>query len=80
MTDLGPTTYYLGMEVTRTNDSITVIQMVNIDKLLASHQMTNCNITTTSMFERLYLLPATNDFIPKDADVTAYKHFTGSAQ
>lgn len=78
MTDLGPTSHYLGMEVMRRNDIITIMQIVYIDQLLVIHQMSNCNTTSTPMVEGLYLAPATDDFEPLPADVTAYKHFTRS--
>lgn len=80
MTDLGPTAHYLGMEVTRTNDSIIVTQTVYINQLLASHQMSNCNTSSTPMVEGLSLAPAAEDFTPTQADVTAYRQFTGSVQ
>lgn len=80
MTDLGPTAHYLGMEVTRTDTSITITQTVYIDQLLAGHQMSNCNAASTPMVEGLSLLPAAEGFTPHDTDVTAYKRFTGSAQ
>ena len=54
MTDLGPTAHYLGMEVTRTDTSITVTQTVYIDQLLASHQMSNCNSASTPMIKVSY--------------------------
>lgn len=80
MTDLGPTAYYLEMEVRRTDDSITVTQMVYIDQLLASYPMTNCNTVTTPIVEGLYLLPANNKFIPNNANITTYKRFNRNAQ
>ncbi len=80
MTDLGPIAHYLGMEVTSTNTSITVIQTVYIDQLLTGQQMFNCNTAPTFMVEGLYLLPATKGFTPQDVDVTTYKYFTGSVQ
>lgn len=36
-TDLGPTAHYLGMEVSREDDTITVMQTVYIDQLLDLH-------------------------------------------
>lgn len=80
MTDLGFIAYYLEIEVTCTNNLIIVIQIVYIDQLLASYQMTNYNIATTIMVKKLYLLPAINNFIPKDANITTYKRFTRNAQ
>lgn len=80
MTDLGPSSHYLGMEVMRNNNTITVTQPVYIDQLLAAHQMSNCNTATTPMVEGLCLAPASDDFQPLTADVTAYKRFTGSIQ
>ncbi len=42
-TDLGPKQHYLGMEVSREDDAITVTQTVCIDQLLDTHQISNCN-------------------------------------
>ena len=80
MTDLGPTAHYLEMKVTRIDTSITIIQTVYMNQLLAGHQMSNCNAASTSMVEGLSLLHAAKGFTPHNIDVTAYKHFTGSAQ
>ena len=80
MTDLSPTSHYLGMEVMRNNNTITVTQTVYIDQLLTAHQMSNCNTATTLMVERLCLTPAFDDFQPLPSEVTAYKRFTGSIQ
>ena len=79
-TDLGPTAHYLGMEVSRDDDTITVTQTVYIDQLLETHQMSNCNPVSTPMVEGLCLAPANDDFIPNPKDVSAYKRFTGSVQ
>ena len=79
-TDLGPTAHYLGMEVSRDDDTITVTQTVYIDQLLETHQISNCNPVSTPMIEGLCLAPANNDFIPNPKDVSAYKQFAGSAQ
>lgn len=80
MTDLGPTSHYLGIEVMREHDTITVTQTVYIDQLLAAHQMSNRNTASTPMVEGLCLAPASDDFEPLHADITAYKRFTGSIQ
>ena len=80
MTDLGSTSHYLGMEVMRNNNTITVTQTVYIDQLLAANQMSNCNTVTTQMVEESCLTPASDDFQPLPSDVTAYKRFTGSIQ
>ena len=42
--------------------------------------MFNYNNAFTFMVEVLYLSPVTKGFTPQDANVTDYKHFTGSAQ
>lgn len=62
MTDFGPTSHYLGMEVMRNNNTITVTQTVYIDQLLAAHQMSNCNTATTPMVEGLCLAPVSDDY------------------
>lgn len=43
MTDLGPTAHYLGVEETRSDDTITATRTVYIDQLLAAHQVSNHN-------------------------------------
>ena len=80
MTDLGPTSHYLGMEVMRNNNTITVTQTVYIDQLLAAHQMSNCNTVTTPIVEGLCFNPASDGFQPLPSDVTTYKCFTRSIQ
>ncbi len=80
MTDLGPTSHYLEMEVMRNNSTITVTQTMYIDQLLAAYQMSNCNTVTTPMVEGSCLTPASDDFQPLPLDVTAYKRFTRSIQ
>ncbi len=71
MTDFGPTSHYLGMEVMQNKNTITVTQTMYIDQLLAVRQMSNCNTETTPMVEGLCLTPASDDFQPLSADVTA---------
>lgn len=48
-TDLGPTFYYLGMEILHENDTITITQTVYINQLFAAYQISNCNPACTSM-------------------------------
>lgn len=78
--DLDPTSYYLGMEVFRKNDTITVTQTVYIDQLLDTYQMSNCNLFSTPIVEGTYLAPASEDFIPNTNNASAYKRFTRSVQ
>ena len=78
MTNLGLTSHYLGMEVLRDNDTITITQTMYIDQLLAAHQMSSCNTALTPIVEGLCLAPAFEDFKLLPTDVTAYKCFTGS--
>ncbi len=80
MTNLDPTSHYLGMEIMRMNNTITVTQTVAIDQLLAVYQMFNCNNATKLMVEGLYLALAFDGFESLPVDVTAYKRFTGSIQ
>ena len=56
------------------------MQTVYINQLLAAHQMSNCNTSTTPMVEGLYLAFASKNYEPLLANVTAYKRFTGSIQ
>ena len=68
MTDLGVISHYLAMEVMQNNNTITVTQTVYIDQLLAAHQMSNCNTTTTTMVEGLCLTPSFDNFQPLPTD------------
>ncbi len=77
MTDLGSIVHYLGIEIICTDTSIIIIQMIYIDQLLASYQMSNCNAASTSMVEGLSLLSAAEGFTLYDINITAYKCFTG---
>ena len=80
MTDLGPTSHYLGMEVNISAGEVVITQKTYVEKLLDSHQMSDCNPSPTPMIEGLNLEPGAPDFTPDAADVTAYKKFTGSVQ
>ena len=80
MTDLGPTSHYLGMEVNMSKGAVTITQKTYVEKILQSHQMSDCNPSLTPMIEGLSLQPAPSNFIPDPADVTAYKRFIGSVQ
>lgn len=80
MTDLGPTSHYLGMEVHLSKGAVTITQKTYVESLLDSHQMSDCNPSATPMVEGSCLKPAGPDFAPDPANVTAYKKFTGSAQ
>ena len=80
MTDLGPTSNYLGIEVNLSEGEVIITQKTYVEKILDSHQMSNCNLSPTPMVEVLNLKPGGPDFTPNPADVTAYKKFTGSVQ
>ncbi len=80
MTDPGSTSHYLGMEIHMSEGAVTITQKTYIEKILQSHQMSNCNPSLTPMIEGLGLQPAPLDFIPDPADVTAYIWFTGSVE
>ena len=79
-TDLGPTSHYLGMEVSRGDNIITVTQTIYINQLLNAHQISNCNLSSTPMVEGTNLTPALDDFLTDAKDVLAYKRFTGNVQ
>lgn len=80
ITDLGPTSHYLGIEVLRKEDTITVTQTVYINQFLAAHQISNCNLAYTPMVEGLSLISALEEYLSDPKDIFAYKHFTGSIQ
>lgn len=78
--DLGPTSHYLRMEVLHKGNTITATQTVYIDKLLAAHQMSNCNPVYKPMVEGLCPVPAGEYYVPDPKDISAYQRFTGSIQ
>ena len=78
--DLCSTSYYLGIEVSQGDDTITVTQMVYINQLLNAYKMSNCNPSSIPMVQNINLAPASNDYLPNIKDISAYKQFTGSVQ
>lgn len=72
-TDLGLMAYYLRMEVFQDKETIIVMQIVYIDQLLKTYQMSNYNVVSIPIVERLHLAPVLDDFIPNTNNVLAYK-------
>lgn len=78
--NIRPTSYYLGIEVIRENNTITVMQTIYFDWLLAAYQMPHYNTVSMSMVEELCLVSASDGFEHLPTDVIVYKRFTGSIQ
>lgn len=72
-TDLGLIIYYLKIEVSQQKITITIIQIVYINQLLETHQLSNCNLALTLIVKKLYLTLIIDNFVPDLKDVLAYK-------
>ena len=80
MTDLSLNSYYFSIEVYILVGKVVITKKTYFKKLLKSHQITNCNQSSTPMVEGLNLQPRRTDFTSDPTDVTVYKKFTGSVQ
>jgi hypothetical protein len=75
MSDLGPLSLYLGVEVRQTDGSITLKQTHYAKKILELGGMTDCNPATTPMEERLKL---SKESTAREVDPTLYRRLVGS--
>lgn len=80
MINFGLTFYYFRKKFTQNNDTIIVEQIVYINQLLASHQISNYNTATISKVEGLCLVSTSNDFKLLLKNIITYTHFTKSIQ
>ena len=80
MTDLGPSTTYLGMEITwdLAAKTLTICQRKHIESVLKLHGMENCSSVATPMVSGAILQKAKDQEIPTQELVTAYQSMLGS--
>ena len=80
MTDMGPISTYLGMDISRDLDAktLTISQFKYVRKILADHGLENCSSVSTPMDPGLILTPADPSFIPTPEEHQAYRSGTGS--
>lgn len=57
MTDLGPTSHYLGMEVHMSKGALTITQKTCVEKIFESHQISDCSLSPTPMIDGSSLEP-----------------------
>ena len=75
MSDLGPLSYYLGIEVEQTGQGISITQRTYVDKILKKASMTGCNPCSTPMEPRLKL---SKNCTNPPVDATLYRSIVGS--
>ena len=76
MTDLGPAKRFLGLEIGRSGDSITLGQQAYIEAILHRFNMQDANTVSTPVCHKIRL-----DAIPaneKQADIALYQSIVGS--
>jgi transposase InsO family protein len=78
MKDLGPATHYLGMEIVRTDTTITLRQTSYIDQVLKRYGMENCKPVSTPIDPNVRLGKADDEYVPSKEDVTAFQSMLGS--
>ena len=74
MSDLGPLSYYLGIEVKQGKDAITLGQRAYAEKLLECGGMADCKPSATPMEERVKL---TKQSTAAKVDATRYRSIVG---
>jgi hypothetical protein len=75
MRDLGPLSFYLGIEVHQDDSGITLRQTAYTKRVVELAGLTDCNPALTQMEERLKL---SCDSTTEEVDATQYHHFVGS--
>lgn len=79
--DLGPTTFYVGMRVTRTDGAVALSQRAYIEDLLLRHGMQDCRPATTPLPGGWSVATATSDAAGGDlldaAGATQYRSIVG---
>jgi hypothetical protein len=75
MSDLGPLSFYLGMEVHQDDSGITLRQTAYAKRVVELAGLTNCNPALTPMEERLKL---SRDSTTEEVDTTQYRRLVGS--
>ncbi|WVZ62288.1 hypothetical protein U9M48_012052 [Paspalum notatum var. saurae] len=75
MSDLGPLSFYLGIEVHQDDSGITLRQTAYANRIVELAGLTDCNLALTPMEERLKL---SRDSTAEEADATQYRRLVGS--
>jgi hypothetical protein len=75
MSDLGPLSFYLGIEVHQDSSDISLRQTAYAKHILELGGLTDCNPAHTPMEERLKL---SRESTTEEVDVTQYRHIVGS--
>jgi hypothetical protein len=75
MSELGPLSFYLGIEVHQDNSEITLQQTVYAKRVVELAGLTDCNPALTLMEERLKL---SRDSTTEEVDATQYRRLVGS--
>jgi hypothetical protein len=75
MSDLGPLSFYLGIEVNQDNSGITLQQTAYAKRVVELAGLTDCNPALTPMEEKLKL---SHDSTMEEVDTTQYRHLVGS--
>ncbi|BAH90945.1 Os04g0439366 [Oryza sativa Japonica Group] len=75
MSDLGPLSFYLGIEVHQDNSGITLRQTAYAKRVVELAGLTDCNPALTPMEERLKL---SRDSTAEEVDATQYRRLVGS--
>ena len=75
MSDLGPLSFYLGIEVHQDDSEITLRQTAYAKCVVELAGLTDCNPALTPMEEGLKL---SRDSTAEEVDATQYRHLVGS--
>jgi hypothetical protein len=75
ISDMGPLSFYLGIEVHQDNSEITLRQTAYAKRVVELAGLTNCNPTLTPMEEKLKL---SRDSTTENVDATQYQRLVGS--
>ena len=78
MKDLGPSTYYLGMEFIRTKDTLTLKQIKFIKKVLKRFNIEDYKPVFTPMKPNVRFIKAADDYKPLNKHIQQYKSAIGS--
>jgi hypothetical protein len=75
MSDLGPISFYVGIEVHQDDSGITLRQTAYAKRVVELVELTDCNPALTPMEERLKL---SRDSTTEEVDTTQYRRLVGS--
>jgi hypothetical protein len=75
MSDLGPLSFYLGIEVHQDDSGITLRQTAYAKRVVELAGLTNCNLSLTPMEEKVKL---SRDSMMEEVDAMQYRRLVGS--